>query len=415
MFRFQSLRVKNYRCFEELELPFEEDLTVLFAENGGGKTALLTAIAMGIAVFQPRSPRELKLDALRDTRRVVVGDGRQQEAAGSCCLSWKATITRDLAVEWALTVNPASGRMTKKTDDVLDAIEGVRVPGERWPLFAWYGTDRMRIGQRSKKHSRSTQDRWDGYSSSLNPSITDAPLLEWLEAEILGDVVRHRQGESERRFDECVMSAMVRATPNLAEIWYDPVARSPVARLANGSIASWSDLSDGFHVFLALVGDIARRAIVLNELDGRQATERIEGVVLIDEIDLHLHPRWQRVVMEGLRNAFPNLQFVVTTHSPQVLSSVENRQVRHVSNAKWVEHGVYVEGRDSNAILRELMRTDDRDDEGVRDLRELHAAIDQGRRADAERLFQELLARWGDLDQELIRARGLMEWEDSDA
>ena len=81
-----------------------------------------------------------------------------------------------------------------------------------------------------------------------------------------------------------------RATPNVAEAWYDPVERGPVARLEDGHVAPWSELSDGFHVFLGLVGDIARRTFLLNESDGRKAAELIEGVVLIDEIDLHLHP-----------------------------------------------------------------------------------------------------------------------------
>jgi predicted ATP-binding protein involved in virulence len=411
MFRFQSLHVANFRCFEQVDVPLESDLTVLFAENGGGKTALLTGLAMGIAVFQPRSPRELKLDALRDTRKTVIGNGRQREPVGSCTVSWRATVGPERTVDWGVTVNPASGRRTNRTHDILSAIEAIRVPGARWPLFAWYGTERMRNGHRRGKLAGETPDRWDGYAASLDPSITDTPLLDWLEREILGDVIRQRQNEPERRFDEGVMAALVRAAPNVAEAWYDPVERGPVARLEDGHVAPWSELSDGFHVFLGLVGDIARRAFLLNESDGRKAAELIEGVVLIDEIDLHLHPRLQRVVLHGLRRAFPKLQLVVTTHSPQVLSSVENRQVRHLVNGRLDEHAAFVEGRDSNAILRELMHTDDRDDEGVQSLRKLHDAIDHGRKDEAERLYQELFARWGDLDPELIRARGLMDWE----
>ena len=68
VFRLREIRVNNYRCFEELKLSLEEDTTVLFAENGGGKTALLTALAMGLAVFQRGVPRPLKLDARRDPK-----------------------------------------------------------------------------------------------------------------------------------------------------------------------------------------------------------------------------------------------------------------------------------------------------------------------------------------------------------
>jgi len=409
IFKFDTLTLSNYRCFEQLDLSLEPDLTLIFAENGGGKTAILTALAMGIAVFQPRSPKELKLDALRDSRKVPVGDGRQREPAGPCTVRWRATAIEDREVNWHATANPASGRAKNQSSDIQDAIEAIRLPGERWPLFAFYGTDRTRTSRRPGPKARTTQDRWEGYAAALDPHTTDAPLLEWLETEVLGDYTRHKQNEPDRKFDEGVMAAMVRATPGIVHAWYDPLERGPVARFDTGHVAPWSELSDGYHTFLSLVGDIARRAVLLNETDGSSAPELVEGVVLVDEIDLHLHPRWQRVALDGLRRAFPKLQFIVTTHSPQVLSSAENRQVRRLSDWRLVDHEVLVAGRDSNAILREQMHTDDRDEAGVRGLRALYDAIDHGQEEEAERLYQELLARWGDLDPELIRARGLME------
>ena len=148
-------------------------------------------------------------------------------------------------------------------------------------------------------------------------------------------------------------------------------------------------------MFIALVADIARRAVMLNEIDGAEAPARVEGVVLIDELDLHLHPRWQRVALPQLRDAFPRLQFIITTHSPQLLSSAENRQVRRLVNGRLQADHVFVEGRDTNAILREYMHTDDRDGEGTRELQTLHDFIDKGRLEEAEKLYKELLARWG--------------------
>ena len=165
-------------------------------------------------------------------------------------------------------------------------------------------------------------------------------------------------------------------------------------------------------MFIALVADIARRAVMLNEFDGADAPTRVEGVVLIDELALHLHPRWQRVALPRLRDAFPELQLVVTTHSPQLLSSAENRQVRRLVDGRLQEGHVFVEGRDTNAILREHMNTEDRDGEGATELRTLHELIDQGRRDEAEDLYRKLFARWGDLDPDLIEARVLLDVEE---
>jgi predicted ATP-binding protein involved in virulence len=409
LFEFKKIVLKNYRCFELLELSLETDLTVLFAENGGGKSALLNALAAGIALFQQRSPSWLKIDALRDTRKTTNDKSRQREAAGPCSVIWHAAIASGAPVDWSVAVNPASGRRKNDLGQINDAIESTRKPGERWPLFAWYGTDRIRGGKKPGRPSLAPPDRWDAYAGSLDPTLIDGPLLEWLEREVLGDVVRNRQKEPERGFDKGVTDAMVRATPGITEAWYDPVERSPVVRFEDGHVGPWYELSDGYHAFLALIGDIARRAVALNEMDGAKAPECAEGVVLIDEIDLHLHPRWQRVALHGLCKAFPKLQFVVTTHSPQVLSSAKNHQVRHLVNWKLQDYGLFVEGRDSNSILRELMHTDDRDDAGKEDLARLYDAIDTGRKDDAEAIFESLLTRWGQLDPELIRARGQME------
>ena len=412
-FHLRELRVENYRCFETLTLPLEEDTTVLFAENGGGKTALLTAIAIGLAVLQRSAPRSLKLDPRRDPRMRTLDDkGRREPVGGPCKVAWTAAVGETESVEWSTTVQPASGRKTEKHQPILEAIERVRVPGDRWPLFAWYGVDRLsRSRGRARKAAR-TRDRWEAYASSLDPSLDDAPLLQWLQDEMLGDVARRRQDEPERFFDKAVMDATARATPGVVNAWYDPVEQSPMVRFEDGHVASWSELSDGYHVFIALVADIARRAVMLNEIDGAEAPARVEGVVLIDELDLHLHPDWQRVALPRLRAAFPRLQLVVTTHSPQVLSSAENRQVRRLFNGKIQEYQVFVEGRDTNAILREYMHTDDRDEEGTRDLQALHDAIDQGDRVEAERLYNELLARWGGLDPALIRAKALIDLEE---
>ena len=407
-FQLRELHVDNYRCFEDLTLPLEEDTTILFAENGGGKTALLTALAMGLAVIQRDAPKTLKLNSGRDSRRGVPNYKGAPEPAGPCEVTWTASVGETETVTWSTAVQPTSGRTRNQHRPIFEAVEAVRVPGVRWPLVAWYGVDRLgRLHDRRRK-VEFMWDRWEAYASALNPNLDEAPLLQWLQNEMLGDVSRREQGEPERLFHKSVLEAAVGATPEVKSAWYDPVARSPMVRFEDGHVAPWSELSDGYHAFIALVADIARRAVMLNEIDGADAPARVEGVVLIDELDLHLHPQWQRVALPRLREAFPRLQFIVSTHSPQVLSSAENRQVRRLVDGEIQERNVFVSGRDTNAILRDLMR-DDRDDEGVVALRRLHAAIDRGDADQADRLYRELRRRWGASDPALIRAKGFME------
>ena len=411
-FQLREIRVDNYRCFEALKLPLEEDTTILFAENGGGKTALLTALAMGLAVFQVESPRTLNLNARRDPRMRTLDEKGRREPVGECKVTWTAAVGETESVTWSKKIQPASGRTKNQHRPILEAMERVRVFGDRWPLFAWYGVDRLGRQRGRRRKVERKGDRWEAYDSSLDPNLDEAPLLQWLQDEILGDVVRRQQEEPERFFHTAVMETTVRATRSITSAWYDPVEQGPKVRFENGNVASWSELSDGYHVFIALVADIARRAVMLNAFDGADAPARVEGVVLIDELDLHLHPRWQRVALPALRSVFPRLQFVVTTHSPQILSSAENRQVRRFFDARLQEDHVFVEGRDTNAILREYMLTDDRDTEGTRALQALHDYIDQGHRKEAEELYRELLAHWGDLDPDLIEAKVLLDLEE---
>lgn len=411
LFQFRSLTLDQYRCFERLELPLERDLTLLFAENGGGKTAVLTALAIGLAAFQTGTPRALKVDPQRDARKVTLDDRGRREPAGECVLTWTADIAGREGVSWKSSANPASNRKSHDHAAVLDALEQMRTPGVRWPLFAYYGVDRMGRGKASTKPTPTSPDRWEAYADSLTPSQDDSALLTWLLEEILSDTVRRQEGEVERFLATAVMDTLAKATPGVTRAWYDPRERSPIVRFDSGTAAPWQELSDGFHVYLALVADIARRAVILNEQDGGDAPALVEGVVMIDEIDLHLHPRWQRVVLDGLREAFPRLQFVVTTHSPQVLSSAENRQVRRLVNGSLQDQGVYVEGRDTNSILRDLMRTSERGSAWQQALRDLHRAIDGGEQELANSLYAKLREKWGDNDPALTYARELMDWE----
>ena len=421
MLRLETAHFTNFRCFADLQIALEPDLTVLFAENAGGKTALLTGLAMGLGLLQPDRPSALRLDPVRDTRRTGP-IGERKEPGGQCELAWTATVGDHPGISWTASASPTSGMRKLRRKKVSAAIEAVWSPGKRWPLIAYYGTDRLApangfwfLPDPAKGPTKSSADphhRWQGYTDCLDPSASDSPLLNWLRNETFGDLSRTERGKAKRHLSRAVFDAFMHATPGVEEAYYDPALGGPIIRFQSGEETPWTELSDGYHVFLGLVGDIARRAAILNEKDGAEAPQKAEGVVLIDEIDLHLHPRWQRRVLAGLRDAFPKLQFIVTTHSPQVLSSAQNRQVRRLSNHAVVEGDIHVEGRDTNSILREEMDTDERDPRGVQALRALYDALDRGKTAEAKSQLATLLDKWGTLDPDLIRAQSFIDEED---
>ena len=114
-----------------------------------------------------------------------------------------------------------------------------------------------------------------------------------------------------------------------------------------------SYLSDGVRGMLALTADIAYRCTKLNpHLDN--APKETDGVVIIDEIDLHLHPRWQQSVIPSLQEAFPLIQFIVTTHSPQVLTTVPNQSIQIISDNKLYLAPLGTEGAEASRILKRV-------------------------------------------------------------
>src|SRR5262249_50617365 len=135
-------------------------------------------------------------------------------------------------------------------------------------------------------------------------------------------------------------------------------------------------LSDGERGLLALVLDLARRLSQANP--GLSDPVKLgEAVVLIDELDLHLHPKWQRTIVERLTKAFPSCQFIATTHSPQIVAAVEPEQVLLLMDKKVIRPDRTL-GMDSNWILRHLMEADDRPAEAVKAIHQVETLIERG-------------------------------------
>ena len=118
-FQIRKIRIDNFRCFGAVRLPLEEDTTVIFAENGGGKTALFIALAIGLAAFQPGSPKSPRLDARRDTRVRILGGKGRREPVGPCTLAWTAAVCESDSVTWSMKADPASGRTTTHSEPIL--------------------------------------------------------------------------------------------------------------------------------------------------------------------------------------------------------------------------------------------------------------------------------------------------------
>src|SRR5262249_49189916 len=151
-----------------------------------------------------------------------------------------------------------------------------------------------------------------------------------------------------------VEAAVKSCIGDTTRFWFDVQYDELRLERPGGDIQSFAMLSEGYRNMVAMVADIAWRAAVLNPQHGAEAHLLTEGVVLIDALDLHLHPAWQRRAVGDLRRTFPKIQFIVTTHSPQIVASVSRSQIRLLDRNRLVAEEPYVEGRDSNEILEDV-------------------------------------------------------------
>ena len=136
-----------------------------------------------------------------------------------------------------------------------------------------------------------------------------------------------------------------------------------LTRIKDEQIITFRQLSAGYRIMFALVLDLARRMAVANggifAQQGKSALES-PAIVLIDEVELHLHPSWQQTVLPSLMEIFPNTQFIVTTHSPQVLSSISSECIRILNDGKVYGAPAGSQGAESSRLLKRILGVDPR-------------------------------------------------------
>jgi len=264
------------------------------------------------------------------------------------------------------------------------------------PLLAYYGTGRLWKEKRlpGKKQATGASSRLSGYTDCLNPESSYRAFADWLRMETMVDYEQQlaaiERGESvgasiQGRLLRSIQGAVntVMGPSGWKNIRFSPSVQEVVAEHPGHGILPVSTLSDGIRNMIGLVADIAYRAVRLNPHLGNDAVGSTPGIVLIDEVDMHLHPEWQQVVLRDLKRdqAFPLIQFIVTTHSPQVLSTVRKEHIRILEAGAEMapKPRARTFGETSNDVLETVMHTPFRPDlEHVRELDEYMTLIDQG-------------------------------------
>lgn len=404
--QIERLQVENYRGFQGLELAFEPDVTVLVGVNGAGKSSLLDVIAVMLsdALYRAAGERPRSFSDL---------DIRTGESSCWAELTARFPATPD-SVTWSLTHarkgfkrgrSVARGAMMQWVENTQSRRSEQQSMPE--PIAVYYPTERTTLDVPDRVRKKHSFTSVDALVQALEARTVDFRLFfEWFrEREDIENERRAREDQDHR--DPALQSVRCAIETFMPEFREPRVQRVPQRFVVTkrGVVLEVDQLSDGERSLLALVGDLARRLSMATPTDAL----RHPAVVLIDEIEIHLHPAAQRNLIGNLRRTFPNAQFVLTTHSPYALGEVPARCVRLLRDFQIEAPTIETEGQSVSVISTEVQGASVRPTAIESLIVDTRRAIDENDRGAAEQILSRLKEKVGDADPDVIRLEAFLD------
>ena len=448
----RRVTINNFRCYDSISIDFRRGINLLIGDNSVGKTSLLRACNLVMNAFfcgysdentkwksaEDDDFREIKNDDVAtdelpiniafeldeiDCPVITLEDGSVKHLYDNGPLLGKfgyPTLyiekrtkknARNL-VSGLLPLRNYASLLQKNSHSIID---GTAVQRNALPLFAYFTTEDIHTVRKFDKEKRSFKKYPQKPSFGYFENFDCKGLLDcWLKRLLV--LKEAKKGEQEI---ECVRKAVVSALgPDGCSIIEDMKVRDNDNEVyfifCDGREVRSDLLSDGYRRLVSIVIDLAFRCALLNKvMYGDEAYKQTHGTVIIDEIDEHLHPELQVRILKALHNTFPKIQFIVSTHAPLVMSSVENTPDNVVYKLEYND-GVYSHkelntyGLDVNLLLKEQMKVAVRDTKASKLFEQIDLYLKEKDLAKAKAILTELEMITDPQQPELVRLRAII-------
>ncbi|VAW68020.1 hypothetical protein MNBD_GAMMA10-786 [hydrothermal vent metagenome] len=472
-FKISSLKLVNFRIFENLELyPCNNEnsnLTVLIGNNGAGKTTILDSISICLSwlvkAITTKTPNGKSISSADITNNNLI-------EYASVLVKFSILENFDSKIELTKTVDGSNSKRSSYFQDIKKLASIYKLANEKnksfnFPIMAFYSVERA-VDIKNKDvisfdeiKDQKLWGKFDGYTKALTGAADFELFFNWfkymddinnendnkflmstikkLKAELEDDLFKEKLKVSEKSGEkndffisfknknlkeiaklEKILNESERLQSgkfinNVAEAIYKfmpgfnnlRIQRSPSLKMLidkNDLTLSVLQLSQGEKSMLALVADISRRLVLLNP--SLENPLKGSGIVLIDEIDLHLHPMWQQNILPNLEKTFPNIQFIVSTHSPQVITTVGHESIKILRDGGLFSAPKGSKGAESSRVLKRLFNVETRPphDSNTQDLAEYKILVykDDWECVEALKLRNKLNNEFGGEEPDLV-------------
>lgn len=353
--KLQSIKIDNFRGFKNREFKFDPNINVILGDNTTGKTTLLHAIQIALGAFLQEMTflpsgagftRNYKptdhIKTYSENNKTFLPIPEKPSIAvvadsmvGEYNMSSGNLHTVSETLRWKRTNNKNSKINAGELMNFVQHMEGVRRDSDKnginsiFPLFLSFGASRLEKNYRkaTKTKQRETREA-KAFRCALDEQVDFKGAFDW----IYRYEKNLRKGLEFQNTDKAFVNAICKAIPALKQVYIDTknnefTAQVKMTKDDSPYWLTYDMMSAGFKAMINIVAEIAHRCIELNGFLGLEAIEKTPGIIMIDEMDLFLHPHWQQHVLADLHHAFPLMQFIVTTHSPFIVQSVDSRNI----------------------------------------------------------------------------------------